>query len=185
MERTRTTMKTCDQCKARKVRCVGAGEWPFTQRNFSILQRAEASETTTEGPNKLAAHQGATSCVNCARRSAVCHFSPRRPRKRAHQDLEATPAPSPDSSNQRHNHIRQSEPDNGISGMPPYDGLQELYVDRLLSGPSQNAPRNSQKVPLQVRVQGKPTRYYLLIPLPGSRCLRYVVGSEKFYLSYP
>jgi hypothetical protein len=115
--------------------------------------------------DESAAHLGATSCNNCARRNVLCHFSsPRKPRKRKYPDeVDATPtAPSRDPSIQH-----TGEADNAAAvGMSQYDGLQELYVDRLLSGPPRSLARVAQKVSLQVSTQ---TWFYHMLLISASR----------------
>ncbi|KAJ4982756.1 hypothetical protein SVAN01_11761 [Stagonosporopsis vannaccii] len=111
MERDLRLMKTCDACKVRKVRCSGIP------------------------------HPSATKCLNCGRRNEVCHFSLRHlPRRRhaadSHRVLSvgSEKIADPDTSGGAQNDSLSPE------GMSKYDGLQELYVDRLLVADNSTAP---------------------------------------------
>ncbi|PSN70793.1 hypothetical protein BS50DRAFT_268144 [Corynespora cassiicola Philippines] len=103
-----------------------------------------------QGPKDL---PGATGCANCVRRSAVCHFSPLQKPRRKKRRGEAvattrttTLAPSPAKSDDTQN--RDESDEYVAQDMSQYDGLQELYVDRLLANPHPESSQHAQATSL-------------------------------------
>ncbi|CAN9323213.1 unnamed protein product [Alternaria alternata] len=98
-------------------------------------------------------HPGATKCLNCARRNEVCNFSPVRIRKRRYasssqQESVIGSAKKVDSELRDESEIHHDD-HSSFGGMSKYDGLQELYVDRLLSAPDQDNALSAQSPSLQ------------------------------------
>lgn len=86
--------------------------------------------------NYRAGHRDATQCLNCARRNDTCHFSEKLgSRRRGGTSLQHVPSIGIESNagarlgdEPRLHHDNPGQ----FSGMSKYNGLQELYVDRLL-----------------------------------------------------
>ncbi|KAF2463578.1 uncharacterized protein BDR25DRAFT_297660 [Lindgomyces ingoldianus] len=122
MSRHDKRMKSCDQCKARKVRCSGRE------------------------------HREATSCLNCARRNEACHFSllrkPQRLKYRADVPATTPAVHLPSLSDDTHQTLEANDAP-AISEATQYDGLQELHLDRLLAGSCLGSARQAQCESLQ------------------------------------
>jgi hypothetical protein len=113
--------------------------------------------TKTDRPLVIG-HDGATSCIHCARRGVRCHFS-------------ALPKPR-----------RKSPSGRSTPESDGFDGLQSLFVDRLLSDPkTADARTRTNRIALQVsrpgfirvsnlfHIPGTPP----LTPCPGTWGVRY------------
>ncbi|KAF2021679.1 hypothetical protein BU24DRAFT_417317 [Aaosphaeria arxii CBS 175.79] len=91
---------------------------------------------------------GVTRCNNCSRRNEVCRFSAqRRPRRRQEAteiDQYRDEATQTDDTSIQEAEVALGEP------TPQYDGLQDLYVDRLLIAPRKDPalPTTAPKVGL-------------------------------------
>ncbi|KAH7079716.1 hypothetical protein FB567DRAFT_595699 [Paraphoma chrysanthemicola] len=120
MERGHRLMKTCDTCKVRKVRCSGIPQ------------------------------PGATKCLNCARRNEICQFSVRHlPRKRDVTDFHRVSSAGSDNTAGYDIGGGAQDASRSFVGMTKYDGLQELYVDRLLAAEDNTAAVAAQSPSLQ------------------------------------